>query len=121
MRQKNSNDKKQEKQLNFLFQEDGFCIDDRGETLSGVALSWKKQFTEHPFLALYRLGFVEKPKEFNATGQYLYRVSDTFLRVLTGQSDIEVAREDALIFPDEDIVDRLLDSVPFTLGSETMD
>lgn len=118
MRQKNSNDKKQEKQLNFLFQEDGFCIDDRGETLSGVALSWKKQFTEHPFLALYRLGFVEKPKEFNATGQYLYRVSDTFLRVLTGQSDIEVAREDALIFPDEDIVDRLLDSVPFTLGSE---
>lgn len=105
-------------QLNFLFTEEGFCVDDRGETLSENVLSWRDQFEENRFLSLYRLGFVEKPKEFNATGQFLYQVSDTFFRVLTGQPDIELTRENAAIVPDADTAERLLDSVPFTLGSE---
>lgn len=104
--------------LSFLFTADGFYIDDRGEVLSEMALSWKQQFEEDRFLALYCLGFVEKPEAFDSTGSFLYQLSDAFFRVLTGQPDIELTRENAEVKADDDTAGRLLDSVPFTLGSE---
>ncbi len=32
--------------IHFLFTQDGFCIDDRAEELSGAALAWKQQFEQ---------------------------------------------------------------------------
>lgn len=104
--------------IHFLFTEDGFRVDDRKEALSEPALEWKKQFEENRFAALYRLGFVEKPAELDGAGNFLYQLSDAFLRVLTGQPDLELTRENATVLPDMDLVERLLNCVPFTLGSE---
>ncbi len=104
--------------LNFLFTAEGFCMDDREDVLSETALSWKQKFEENRYLALYHLGFVERPKEFDRTGCFLYQLSDAFFRVLTGQPDIELTRENAQVEAEDDVAGRLLDSVPFTLGSE---
>ena len=104
--------------IHFLFTEDSFCVDDRNEPLSEPALSWKKQFEEDRFAALYQLGFVENPAVLDGAGNFLYQLSDAFFRVLTGQPDLELTRENALVRPDGDLTERLLDCVPFTLGSE---
>lgn len=104
--------------IHFLFTEDSFRVDDREEALSESALEWKRQFEEDRFSALYRLGFVEKPAELDGAGGFLYQLSDAFFRVLTGQPDLELTRENAVATPDTDLVRRLLDCVPFTLGSE---
>ena len=104
--------------IHFLFTQDGFCIDDRAEELSGAALAWKQQFEQDPFAALYQLGFVEKPAELDAAGDFLYRLSDAFFHVLTAQPDLELTRENAAVRPDEILTERLLGGVPFTLGSE---
>lgn len=104
--------------LSFLFTADGFFIDDREGSLDKAALSWKQQFEENRFEALYHLGFVERPEVFDRTGGFLYQLSDAFFRVLTGQPDIELTRENAQIEAGDDVTGRLLDSVPFTLGSE---
>lgn len=104
--------------IHFLFTEDGFHIDDRDEALSESALKWKQQFEEKPFAALFQLGFVEKPAELDAAGDFLYRLSDAFFHMLTKQPDLELTRENAVVRPDELMTERLLSSVPFTLGSE---
>lgn len=104
--------------IHFLFTEDGFCVDDRDESLSEPALLWKKQFEEDRFTALYQMGFVEKPTVLDGAGSFLYQLSDAFFRVLTDQPDLELTRENAVVSPDADLVGRLLDCVPFTLGSE---
>ncbi len=110
--------KKMTGELTFFFTADGFRVDDREEVLSDAALEWKKKFEEDRFLALYGLGFVERPTEFDGAGGFLWQLSDSFFHVLTAQPDIELSREDAMILPEGDMVERLLDSVPFTLGSE---
>ncbi len=104
--------------IHFLFTEDGFCVDDRQNSLSDPAQAWERQFEENRYAALYHLGFVEKPAQLDEAGCFLYQLSDTFFRVLTSQPDIELTRESAVVRPDEDLTVRLLDCVPFTLGSE---
>lgn len=104
--------------IHFLFTEDGFCVDDRQNSLSDPAQAWERQFEEDRYAALYHLGFVEKPAQLDEAGCFLYQLSDTFFRVLTSQPDIELTRENAVVRPDEDLTVRLLDCVPFTLGSE---
>lgn len=105
-------------ELNFYFTEESFRVDDRGKVLSEAAQMWKHKFEEDRFLTLYGLGFVERPAEFDGAGGFLCQLSDAFFRVLTGQPDIELSRENAVIVPEIDMVERLIDSVPFTLGSE---
>lgn len=104
--------------IHFLFTEDSFCVDDRNESLSEPALSWKNRFEEDRFAALYQLGFVEKPAILDGAGNFLYQLADAFFRVLTDQPDLELTRENAIVTPNADLTGRLLDCVPFTLGSE---
>lgn len=104
--------------IRFLFTENGFRIDDRAEELSGAALEWRQRFEQAPYAALYQLGFVEKPAELDAAGDFLYRLSDAFFHVLTNQPDLELTRENTTVRPDEVLTERLLSGVPFTLGSE---
>ncbi len=112
------NTKGKEEILRFLFTSDGFSIDDRKEAEDEKALYWKEQFEKERFYALYRLGFVEKPKVFDAAGSFLYQLSEQFFHLLTSQPDIELTREAACVEPDEEAMRVLLNSVPFTLGSE---
>lgn len=104
--------------LIFYFTENSFQVEGGEDHLSESALSWKREFIENRFLALYHLGFVERPEEFDQAGGYLHQLADTFLHVLTGQPDLELTRENAVVVPDEDVIGRLLDCVPFSLGSE---
>ena len=111
-------DVKQSGRLRFLFTADGFCVDEGIEDLAGSVLHWKQQFEENRFAALYQLGFVECPGEFDQAGGFLHQLSDAFFRVLTDQPDIELTRAQARVTADENLTARLLDCVPFTLGSE---
>lgn len=104
--------------LHFLFTADGFLPDECGEALSEAAHVWKKRFEEERFVALYRLGFVECPEEFDQAGRFLHQLADAFFRVLTDQPDLELTRAQTRIAADENLIRRLLDCVPFTLGSE---
>ena len=104
--------------LHFLFTEEGFIVDDRGEVLSGEMEKWRERFEKDRFHALYQLGFREKPKGFDAAGQFLYQVAERFFQTLTDQPDIELTREKAELEPDEDALEVLQNCVPFTVGSE---
>ncbi len=104
--------------IHFLFTGDGFRVDDREDTLAEPALSLKRQFEEDRYSALYHLGFVEKPSCLDGAGSFLYQLSDAFFQVLTNQPDIELTRENAVVRPDGDLTEKLLNCVPFTLGSE---
>ena len=104
--------------LRFLFTADSFCMDDREEVICEKALQWKERFEKDRFHALYQLGFIEKPDAFDAAGSFLYQLSEQFFRLLTNQPDIELTREEACVEPDEETLGVLLNSVPFTLGSE---
>lgn len=104
--------------MNFIFTAEGFRVDRREDAPAAEEGSWEKQFADDRFLALYHLGFVELPAGFDLAGAFLHRLADSFFRVLTDQPDIELTRADARIRPDADTVSRLLDTVPFSLGSE---
>lgn len=105
-------------ELNFIFTPEGFRLDTGEAELTGEAASWEKEFADNKFLALYHLGFVEKPTGFNPAGGFLHQLADAFFRALTDMPDIELTRELACVRPDADLTARLLDSVPFSLGSE---
>jgi len=105
-------------QVRFLFTADGFCVDEAGEGLLEPTLHWKQRFEEDRFAALYQLGFVERPTEFDQAGGFLHQLSDAFFRVLTDQPGIELTRGLAKITADQNLTERLLECVPFTLGSE---
>lgn len=106
------------KELHFIFTENGFYIEDNKNTSEGNDSPWKKRFEEKPLDALYRLGFVERPHEFDAAGGFLYQIVSQFFQALTRYPDIEFIRDAAQVVPDESIVQRLLNSIPFTIGSE---
>lgn len=104
--------------LHFLFTEEGFFVDDRGEVLSGEIEKWRERFEKDRFCALYQLGFREKPNGFDAAGHFLYQLAERFFQTLTEQPDIELTREQAELEPDEDTLEILQNCVPFTIGSE---
>lgn len=104
--------------LHFLFTENGFQLDEQnGEYTEGL-LSWKERFEADQWEAVYALGFEEKPPWLDAAGGFLYQVANSFQRQLTRQPDLEVAREHVEVVLEEDVAERLLNSVPFTLGAE---
>ncbi len=111
-------EQKKQQKLHFLFMETGFMIDDQDGTYIDEIRPWKLWFETDRWSALYRLGFEEKPQWLDAAGNFLYQVADAFQRQLTRQPDLEIAREHVKVPLEEDEAGRLLNSVPFTLGSE---
>ena len=105
-------------QLRFRFTKTDFVPDDQGEAFADDILPWKKRFDEDKWQALYAIGFEEKPKWLDAAGGFLYYVADAFQQMLTHQPDLELAREHVQVAWDENRAERLLSSVPFTLGAE---
>ncbi len=107
-----------QKQMHFRFTQTGFLLDNREEQYTEDIIPWIEQFETDKWKAVYTLGFEEKPKWLDAAGLFLYRVADGFQQMLTRQPDLEVAREHVNVPLDEDVAERLLNSVPFTLGAE---
>ena len=104
--------------LRFIFTEKNFTLDLQDALTSEEILEWKQRFESDRYQALYDLGFEEKPDWLDAAGGFLYQTADQFQRWLTSQPDLELLREKIQLKPDEEIVERLLHSVPFALGSE---
>lgn len=100
----------------YIITEDGFTLDfdfretdvDKADLLDN-AKKWE---------TLYNASFLEPPRELKSAGVYLYRVAKSFVQCLTREPDLEVLREEIKVVPDEVILEQLLSSVPFTLGSE---
>ena len=109
---------KSAEKLRFLFTETGFMLDQQDEITSNEILGWKQRFEESRYQAMYDLGFEERPDWLDAAGGFLYQAADQFQRLLTRQPDLELLRERIQIAPDDDVIGRLLNSVPFALGSE---
>lgn len=104
--------------LHFLLKEDGFRLDMPDAEYGEEIVPWRDRFAQDRWKALYDLGFQEKPAWLDVAGGFLYRVSECFQGMLVRQPDLEVSREQTTIEPDELILARLMDSVPFVLGSE---
>ena len=64
---------------------------------------WKKD----RWAALYHLGLQERPAGLSQPALYLYTVAEGFFRALTSLPELEVAREKAVIPPNE-VAERLL-------------
>ena len=109
--------------IRFLFNEKGFRLDSTEDIYTKdndmiEILRWREAFEKEPYYTLYELGFQEKPNWLDAAGRYLYYLADCFLQTLTHQPDIELLRENVTIVPERDVMEGLLNAVPFTLGSE---
>ena len=107
-----------QKQLHFRFTQTGFLLDNRDEEYTDDIIRWKEKFETDKWKAVYDIGFEERPKWLDAAGLFLYQVADGFQQMLTHQPDLEMAREHVDVPLDENEIERLLNSVPFTLGAE---
>ena len=110
--------REKQKQLHFRFTQTGFVLDDRQQEYAEEVIPWKEQFEADKWKAVYTIGFEERPQWLDAAGLFLYQVADGFQQMLTHQPDLEVAREHVEVPLDENVMERLLNSVPFTLGAE---
>lgn len=93
-------------------------MDEQEGEFSEKILPWKEKFEADKWKAVYEIGFEKKPDWLDAAGGFLYLLTDMFQKQLTRQPDLELAREKTEVIPDTDTIERLLNSVPFTLGSE---
>ncbi len=118
MQTQKTNHREIQKQLHFRFTQAGFLLDDREEEYIEDIIPWKERFETDKWKAVYEVGFEKRPKWMDAAGLFLYQVANGFQQMLTHQPDLELAREHVNILLDENVMEQLLNCVPFTLGSE---
>ncbi|MBR3537894.1 MAG: DEAD/DEAH box helicase [Eubacterium sp.] len=107
--------------LHFIYTQDGFVPDNRDGEYEKEPGAWKKRFAENRDQALYDLGFLGKPEWLDASGLFLYRITDRFQKELLRQPDLELIRQSVSYVPDQDVVEDLLLMAPFVPGSEYVD
>lgn len=112
------NQREKQALLHFRFVKRGFVLDEQEGEYPEALLVWKERFETDGWRAVYTIGFEKRPEWLDAAGCFLYRIASGFQELLTRKPDLEVARERIEIIPDENMLERLLNSVPFTLGSE---
>lgn len=81
-------------------------------------LRWLKDFEKDRFDALFRLGFEDRPVGESGSFLWLHTLSAEFASLLTRLPELEIARERAVVLPEEDSVQRLLYALPFGIGTE---
>lgn len=118
MQTKDKKHREKQKLLHFRFTQTGFMSDNRDGEYAEDIIPWKERFELDKWEAVYAIGFEEKPKWLDAAGLFLYQVAEGFQQMLAHQPDLEVAREHIQMPLDENVMERLLNSVPFTLGAE---
>lgn len=99
----------------FFFTENGFYMEKKFGDEEGY---WDGIIKQDRYKALFLFGFKKKPDGTDTCGSFLFRLAGEFVELLTRQPDIELLREKTVIEPDELLVTRLLDSVPFANGQE---
>ena len=117
----------QTQRLQFIFTEKDFYLDiqpfgsDEASNPARGRDDWRERFETDKYHALYQMGFEEKPADLAATANFLYIVSDSFLKQLTGLPELELARESVELVPSGETVEALLRAVPFAIGAEYID
>ncbi|MBP5198723.1 MAG: DEAD/DEAH box helicase family protein, partial [Lachnospiraceae bacterium] len=107
--------------LGFILTQQGFVLDKQDDITDKEIKKWAKRFAEDKYLALYDMGFLQKPVWLDAAGGFLYRVTDAFQKNLMRQTDLELQRNRLDMTPDEDTIEDLYTSVPFVPGAEYVD
>lgn len=117
----------QAERLQFIFTEKDFYLDIQSSDSDEASNSdrgrdnWRERFETDKYHALYQMGFEEKLTDMTATANFLYMVSDSFLKQLTDLPEIELVRENVEFAPSGEVVEGLLRAVPFAIGAEYID
>lgn len=104
--------------LAFIFTEKGFYLESNTTSADHKPDELEELFQKNRYQALYELGFRVKPDDLDSAGIFLYRLADEFTRALTQKPELELSREQTLLEPDENLLDRLTRMIPFAIGSE---
>ena len=78
----------------------------------------RKAFLRDPWRALYKTGFVPDDQEESETVRWLHRLALAYVRELIAQPALEVTREQTTVPLNEEVSARLLDALPYGLGTE---
>ena len=104
--------------LQFVFTKTSFRIDHPEWVLDDAEETLKKQFQENRARALFSLGFSDPAKAESTSLAFLRQVSTEFMKALTDMPELELARENTEVSLSYETSGRLLNSVPFGLGTE---
>ncbi|MCD7893070.1 MAG: DEAD/DEAH box helicase [Erysipelotrichaceae bacterium] len=104
--------------LQFIITEKDFIVDTTYHSDNNKVLKLQKEFLEDKYQALYYFGFRDNLSKLSVSAHYLYMISDSFIKELTNQPQLEIARENIDLEIHEDTYDYLLDSIPFIVGNE---
>lgn len=110
--------KTMEKELDFIFLQDGFIPDIAGKDEVIKENKTAASFFNDRYMALYNTGLMGKPGGHSASAGFLYIIADTFFKKLTEIPELEIVRENAQIEMSEDDYMQLLQAVPFAAGAE---
>lgn len=105
----------EEEPLHFIFTENDFYPDAAEKE---TASEEHKQFCQNRYHALYQMAFEEKKQQMTPTSNFMYMVSNTFLKCLTSLPELELARENVEPEPSPEDMEKLLLAVPFAIGAE---
>ena len=107
--------------LQFIFTPDGFYIDTASintENEKKELAIWQKN---GGYPALYQMGLEAASRKMTLSGNFLYNVSEQFFRALTELPELEIARENVQVAVSDKIRDKLLQEIPFGIGTEFID
>lgn len=106
------------RKLTFFFTEKSFIIDHPDLPVVEADEKLKEEFSEDRFAALFHLGFQSRRPEESPSLGFLHSVASDFMEALTDTPDLEVSREETKVSVTEDMADRILNRVPFGIGTE---
>jgi len=79
-----------------------------------------EQWRKNPYKALFSLGFMQIPVPISDSLQFLKNISDTFIKYLSRQPDIEFSREKTTVKPEEEN-QNIINAAPFMNGLKYLD
>ncbi len=106
--------------LNIIFTPETFQIDQLRPVTEEYD-SWRKQFLQNRYKALYQLGFKECPKSASVSFRFMALVAEYFLKDLTSHSELEIAREKLVVELTPESKTLLLGAIPYGIGTEYID
>ena len=80
--------------------------------------SLQERLCKEPFKTVFDMGFEPKRAQDTASVAFLRQVAGAFVKALTDIPELEIAREEAVVRPSEELCEELLLSVPFGIGTE---
>lgn len=105
--------------LRFIITKVGFRVDEDVYT-EKEPKNLAENFAKAPYETLYEMSFQKCPDCFDTAGLFLHQLSERFGEELTHISGLELSRENTELAPCEEIIEILLNSVPFAFGAENV-